>query len=80
MARTHVVMSEELLEAIDLIAGERGRSRFLEDAAREKLRRLELERAVRETAGVLSAEDYPEWRDRKAIREWVRRERRDTRR
>ncbi len=49
MARTHVVMADEVLEAIDERVGERGRSRFLEEAAREKLMRIELEEALRST-------------------------------
>lgn len=51
MARTHVVLSDEVMNAIDTHVGERGRSRFLEEAAREKLERLELEQALASTAG-----------------------------
>lgn len=72
MARTHVVMSDELLTAIDAVVGKRGRSRFLEEAAAEKLERLELLEALEATAGVAKEADYPHWRDRRAITEWVR--------
>ena len=51
MARTHVVMSDEVLEAIDEVAGQRGRSHFLEEAAREKLERLASRRVTRGDSG-----------------------------
>lgn len=75
MGRTHVVLNDALLEAIDSVAGERGRSRFLEQAAREKLARLELETAVHAAAGIVHHKDYPDWSTREAAAEWVRRAR-----
>lgn len=76
MARTHVILSDEVISAIDERVGERGRSRFLEEAARERLERLDLEAAIREGSGVLKQKDYPHWRDTEAVREWVRASRR----
>ncbi len=76
MARTHVILSNEVIAAIDERVGERGRSRFLEEAAREKLERLELEAAIREGAGVLKDKDYPHWRDTATVQDWVRTSRR----
>jgi metal-responsive CopG/Arc/MetJ family transcriptional regulator len=76
MARTHVILSDEVIVAIDQRVGERSRSRFLEEAAREKLERLELEAAIHEGAGLLKDEHYPHWRDTKSAQEWVRRSRR----
>lgn len=76
MARTHVILSDEVIEAIDEKVGQRGRSRFLEEAAREKLERLELEAALRQGGGMLKAKDYPHWRDQASINEWVRAQRR----
>ena len=70
MARAHVVMSDETLREIDRLVGERSRSRFLEEAAREKLERLALAASLQETAGVAS--EHPEWRDRGTAAEWVR--------
>lgn len=75
MARTHVVLSDEVIAGIDERVGERGRSRFLEAAAREKLERLDLEVAIREGAGVLKEKDYPKWRDQEAVNGWVRAQR-----
>ena len=76
MARTHVVLGDELIEAIDSLVGQRGRSRFLEEAAREKLERVELERALTSTSGILQDRTYPEFKDQAAINEWVRGQRR----
>ena len=76
MARTHVILSDEVIAAIDDRVGERGRSRFLEEAAREKLERLEIEAAIRDGAGLLKDKDYPHWRDTSTVQEWVRTSRR----
>jgi predicted transcriptional regulator len=76
MARTHVVMSDEVLKAVDDVAGKRGRSRFLEEAAREKLDRLELAEALEDTAGIARGRSYGHWRDRPAATAWVRKSRR----
>ncbi len=72
MARTHVVLEDEVLDAIDAVAGERGRSRFLEEAAREKLARLQLEHTLQETAGKIDRTKHGEWRDAEATAKWVR--------
>jgi hypothetical protein len=76
MARTHVILTDEVIAAIDEQVGERGRSRFLEEAAREKLERLALEAAITEGAGLLKDEDYAHWSDTASVQEWVRRSRR----
>jgi len=76
VARTHVVLSGEVMAAIDRRVGQRGRSRFLEEAAREKLERLELEQALASTAGIVKEKDYPEFKDQGSINEWVRAQRR----
>lgn len=71
MARTHVVIADDVLKTIDTLVGQRGRSQFIEIAAREKLARLDLEATIRDTAGMLTAKDHPEWRDRVSTAAWV---------
>ena len=77
MVRIRVVLSD-VIAAIGTRAGERGRSRALEDAAQERLERLELEDALRSTSGILDDKDYPEFKDQDSINGWVRAQRRTT--
>jgi hypothetical protein len=69
-------MSDEVLEAIDEVVGKRGRSRFLEEAAVEKLEQLALFAALRDSAGIARGSAYSHWRDRDAAASWVRTTRR----
>jgi hypothetical protein len=75
VARTHVVISDEGLKAIDEIVGARGRSRFLEEAATEKLERLALAESLEATAGIARGTGYRHWRDRPTAAAWVRKTR-----
>jgi hypothetical protein len=67
MARTRIVIPDELLEEIDNVVGPRGRSRFLETAAREKLDRLALEDAQSGSGEATQGAGYRPWRDRRSI-------------
>jgi metal-responsive CopG/Arc/MetJ family transcriptional regulator len=66
MARTRVEIPDELLEEIDSVVGPRGRSRFLETAAREKLDRLALEESQHGTGPTTRAAGYRPGRDRRS--------------
>ena len=70
--RMHVVLPEDLVKAVDALAGKGKRSRFIEDAVREKLRKEDLLSALAETAGMLSADDHPEWATPEKVAAWVR--------
>ena len=59
--RTHLVLPQDLIRAVDAVAGKGKRSRYIEDAVREKLRTEALLSALEMTAGVLSAEEHSEW-------------------
>ncbi len=74
--RTHVVLPDDMVEAVDRLVGKRRRSAFISEAVAERLRREGLLRALEETAGVLSAEDHPEWADSRKVAAWVRKIRR----
>lgn len=76
MSRIHVILSDDVISGIDQRVGGRGRSRFLEAAAREKLERLELDEALISVAGTISEQDHPEFSDQTSINEWVRAQRR----
>ncbi len=70
--RTHVILPEDLVNAVDAKAGKGKRSQFIEEAIREKLRKEILLSALEETAGILSAEDHPEWATSEKVAAWVR--------
>jgi hypothetical protein len=70
--RAHVLMPRETVEAIDRVVGRRGRSRFLADAAEEKLRRIRLLEAADRVAGSLANVDTPGWNSPEEADEWVR--------
>ena len=80
--RAHVILPEDLVKAVDAKTGKGKRSQFIEEAIREKLRREVLLSALRETAGILTAEDHPQWDTAEHVASWVResRERSDKRR
>ena len=69
--RTHVVLPDKVVEEIDELVGRRNRSRFLTEAATERLRRERLRQAIREGTGILSDEDYPEWSTPEKVAEWL---------
>lgn len=70
--RTNLLLPEALLREVDRFAGPRGRSRFVAEALEAKLKRERLREAIRSTAGILKAEDYPYWRTSEDVVEWVR--------
>ncbi len=78
--RAHVVLPDDLVEAIDRLVGKRRRSTFIAEAARDRVRREELLRVLKETAGILKAEDYPEWATPEKVARWVRKIRRESER
>ena len=60
--RAHVVLPEDLLLRIDRTIGKRKRSRFLVEAAEEKLDRDRLLAAIDAAAGSWKTADHPEWK------------------
>jgi metal-responsive CopG/Arc/MetJ family transcriptional regulator len=53
LARTNLTLPEELMRAVDDLAGPRGRSRYVAEAVAQRVKRDRLGRAIRESAGVL---------------------------
>ncbi len=68
--RTHVVVSEELVEEIDRLSGKRKRSWFITQAVRKEIQRLNFLNAVKETAGAWNDNDHPEFKN--GVESWVR--------
>jgi len=61
--RTHVLLSQETLDAVSRLAGKRGRSAFIDEAVQQKVRQERFLRALKETAGTIRDEDHPEFAD-----------------
>ena len=70
--RTHIILPDRLVEEIDNVVGKRKRSRFVEEAIREKLKKGVLLKALKDTAGILPSEEYPEWETPVKSAAWVR--------
>ena len=73
--RAHVVLPEELVDEVDSIAGKRGRSKFIEEAVRQKLLLARQQAAMKRTAGALADYDFPDWSSPEKTSEWVRKQR-----
>ena len=76
--RIRWLQPEEHERAIGVLFGPRGLRRFLPAALRRRLRRRALLSALEQSAGVLSAEDYPEWDTSEDVAAWVRKLRKES--
>ena len=71
MVKTPLVLPQDVLESIDRLMGKRKRSRFVTEAARKELKRLQLQRALDRAAGVWQDGQHPEL-EKKGTHRWVR--------
>ncbi|MFW6118631.1 MAG: hypothetical protein ACOC6R_03970 [Chloroflexota bacterium] len=72
--KAHLVFPEELLQAIDKLVGKRGRSKFVVEATRKELKRVQFLQALQEAAGSWKDENHPELVE-KGTYQWVREQR-----
>jgi Arc/MetJ-type ribon-helix-helix transcriptional regulator len=73
MARTHVILPDEILDEIDERVGKRKRSEFIAAAAEKELKRQRRIEAARKAGGSLrDADTPPEWVTTATAAEWVR--------
>ena len=70
--KTHITLPKDILEAIDKLAGKRGRSKFMKEAAEEKIAREKFLKALKESAGAWKDENHPELSSMKDIHRYVR--------
>jgi metal-responsive CopG/Arc/MetJ family transcriptional regulator len=75
MVRAHVILPEDLVEAVDQLVGQRRRSEFVADALREKVRKERQTLALQKSAGILDLADYPQWSTPEKVSAWVRAQR-----
>jgi len=76
--KTHLVLPKKLLADMDKLVSPRQRSQFVADAAREKLERLRLERALEKAAGAWTDRNHPELTSPAAVKRYLRRLRSQT--
>lgn len=72
--KAHLVFPEDLLESIDRLVGKRKRSKFVVEATRKELRRIQLLQAIQKAAGAWQDEDHPDIVE-KGTYQWVRQQR-----
>ncbi len=70
--KTHVVLPKDLLSEIRRTVGAKKRSEFLTEAAREKLKRVRLDKALERAAGLWTDERYPEFKTEEDVRSQMR--------
>lgn len=68
--RTNLLLPEDLVEQLDRVAGPRGRSRYVAEAVRERLRREERRALLGQVAGAWR--DNPLFPSSDAVYRWVR--------
>jgi hypothetical protein len=68
--RTNLLLPEDVVAEVDRFAGPRGRSRYVTDALRAKLKRDRLREVVEQTAGAWK--DHPDFPTAESVVEWVR--------
>ena len=73
-SKAHLIFPEDLLRAIDKLVGKRGRSKFVVEATRKELKRIQFLEALREAAGSWKDEEHPELKERGTY-QWVREQR-----
>jgi metal-responsive CopG/Arc/MetJ family transcriptional regulator len=72
---TNLSLPGDLVAEMDAVAGRRGRSAFVEEAIRDRLKRERLRDALSRAAGAWPARDYPEFASNEAVVQWVRQRR-----
>ena len=70
MARTNVTLPEEMIQEIDEMAGPRGRSAYVAEAVRARLKRDRMRKVFDETYGAASG--HSQWQDADEAYRWVR--------
>ena len=71
MARTNVILPEDLIREVDRIAGKRKRSRFIVEAIEERLDRMRLLAALEQAAGAWGDEHYGDLDSQVALNAWL---------
>lgn len=76
--KTHIIFPADLLDAIDKTIGGRKRSKFIVEAAKEKLEEIKFQQALEVAAGCWRDENHPDLESRKDIRNYLQKARKTT--
>ena len=77
--KAHLVFPEEILNAVDEVAGKRKRSLFIVEATQEKLERERFLKSLEETKGVWTAKRHHELKTKRDLERFLREKRRSYR-
>ncbi len=69
--RTNLLLPDDVIAGLDRVAGPRGRSRYVAEAVRDRIRRDERMASIQAAAGIWR--DHPEFPTSEAVVAWVRR-------
>lgn len=70
--KAHLVFPENILNAVDEVAGKRRRSLFIVEATQEKLERERFLKSLEETKGVWTAKRHPELKTKRDLERYLR--------
>jgi metal-responsive CopG/Arc/MetJ family transcriptional regulator len=73
--KAHLVIPKEILEEVDQIAGKRGRSLFITEAALEKLERERFLKILEETRGAWTDQRHPDLRSSRDLETYLHKQR-----
>jgi hypothetical protein len=68
--RTNLLLPKDLVDEVDHFAGPRGRSRYVTEALRARIKRDRLREVVERTAGAWR--DHPDFPTSDSVVDWVR--------
>jgi len=74
--KAHLVFPEEILNAVDEVAGKRKRSLFIIEATQEKLERERFLKALEGTKGAWTANRHPKLKTKRDLERYLRQKRR----
>jgi metal-responsive CopG/Arc/MetJ family transcriptional regulator len=74
--KAHLVFPEEILNAVDEVAGKRKRSLFIVEATQEKLEKERFLRALERTKGAWTTNRHSELRTKRDLERYLREKRR----
>lgn len=70
--RTHIIISNNLMDEVDSMVGRRKRSMFIQQAVFEKVHREKQISAFAESAGILKDAPTPQWKTPQKTSSWVK--------